>query len=316
MSKKNTHATAAIEPAPAAPPNPAPNPPAPAVQDLEDAAAAYKRVEPDALALTEDQLSTLNVDVVSATSIILGVVSRVMTYRARMEKLPEFDLRTVDGLGDRAKAAWYAAVTNMPAPEPKDFQNLLDEATTLRQHLLTWADPLVHAKKFDQAAIDQIKEGSGYKDIASDVVALVALYRSKWSEVSAMCGVTDAELERGAVLGPAVFANVSRRENKTLPSLSDGSLKVRRFWTLADRAYDQCQRAIAYFEWGVADLASIAPTLRRSSGTRTSSSSTTTAPTPPAPPNPAPPAPPAPAPAAPVVTSGPQLGGNGGPFAR
>ena len=278
MSKRNTRATEAVDAAKAARRRPAPSPAAPAL-DLEDAAEAYKRVEPDALALTEEQLSALNVDVVSATSILLGVASRVVSYRARIEKLPEFDLRNVDALGDRAKAAWYAAITNTPAAQPKDSRNLLEEATALRQHLLTWADPLVHAKKFDQAAIDQIKEGSGHKDIASDVVALVALYRAKWSEVSGICGVTEADIDRGAVLGPALFATVSRRENKITPSMSDGSLKVRRFWTLADRSYDQCQRAIAFFEWGVSDLTTIAPSLRRNAGTRTSASAS--APTPP-----------------------------------
>jgi len=34
-----------------------------------------------------------------------------------------------------------------------------------------WAAPLVQAGKFDLAAIDRIKEGSGNKDPPSDVVA-------------------------------------------------------------------------------------------------------------------------------------------------
>jgi hypothetical protein len=283
--------------------------------DLEDAADSYNRIEPEALALPAEQLTALNVDVVSATSIILGVATRVVAYRPRMAALPEFDVRNVDELVDRAKAAWYAAITNMPAPEPKDFQAMLDESTTLRAHLLTWAAPLVHAQKFDQVAIDQIKDGAGNKDTASDVVALVALYRSKWDDIRSMCGVTEADLERGAVLGPALFAAVSRRENKSLPSLSDGSLKVRRFWTLADTAYDQCQRAISYFEWRVGDVGAIAPSVRRNTGTRPSPA------TPPAP-EPAP----APSPTSPVVTppattaasafNGPQLGGASNPFGK
>ena len=202
---------------------------------LEDAEAAAKRVEHEALALTQDELSAQNVDIVAATSIILGVAPRVLSYRGRMKALPEFDMRNVDELVDRAKASWFVAITNLPAPEPKDFQSMLDEATALRQHLLTWAAPLVSSQKFEQAALDQIKEGSGNKDTASDVVSLVTLYRSKWHEVRGMCGVTEAELERGAVLGPALFSAVSLRENKALPSTSDGTLRVRRFWTLADR---------------------------------------------------------------------------------
>jgi hypothetical protein len=135
-----------------------------------------------------------------------------------------------------------------------------------------------------------------------------------------MCGVTEAELERGAVLGPAVFATVSRRENKTLPSLSDGSQKVRRFWTLADHAYDQCRRAITYLEWDM-DVASVMPSLRRNSGVRSGSSSISTGQTPAD--GATPPAATLPGATTPVATpvaaaapAGPQLGGNGGPFAH
>jgi hypothetical protein len=307
MSKKTEHITAAPE---AAVPKPSPASPTPApVQDLEDAGAAYARVSAEALALSEDQFTAMNVDVTVGTSIILGVAVRIVAYRERMAKLPEFDIKHVDNLVDYAKAAWYQAITSLPEPEPKDFQAMLEEGTKLRAHLATWAAPLVHAGIFDQTVIDTIKEGSGNKDIASDVVSYVVLYRSKWNEVKSVCGVTEAELDRGAVLGPALFSAVSRRENKTTPSATDGSLKTRRFWTLADRAYDQCQRGIAFLEWGMADISAIVPSLRKTSGTRSSSSSTTTptAPTPPVTPVP---------PVAPVVTAGPQLGGNGGPFTK
>jgi hypothetical protein len=250
-----------------------PAPPASPIEELEDAELAYKRVEPEALALGAGELTALNVDVVSATSIILGVARRVLGYRARMAMLPEFDIRDVDALVDRAKAALFATVTNLPPPEPKELEALLLECRTLRRHLLSWAGPLAEMQKFDRAALAQIKRGSGKKDVASDVVALVSLYRSKWDEVRTMCGVTEADLDRGAVLGTAVFAKVSRRENERSLSQSEGMLRVRRFWTLADRSYAQCRRAIAFLACGVADVDSIAPNLRRNSGKRASSRS-------------------------------------------
>lgn len=279
------------------------------LKDLEDAEAAYKRVEPEATALTEDQFTALNVDVIAATSIILGVAPRILAFRERIASLPEFNMRHVDGLEDYAKGAWYAVITNLPEPEPSDFQAMFDECATLRNKLLTWALPLVLAKKFEQQAIDKIKEGSGNKDVPSDVVALVVLYRSKWDDIRSMCGVTEEELARGAAIAPSVFASVSRRENQTLPSQAGGSLRVRRFWTLADRSYDQCQRAINYLQHGVGDAAVIAPSLRRNAGGRpTSSAQGIPAPTD------APVGPLAPAPAGPGQVGG--LGGGGGPFVR
>jgi hypothetical protein len=247
------------------------NEPSSPLKGFEDAEVACKRVEPEANALTEDQFSAMNVDVIAATSIILGVAPRILPFRDRMARLPEFDIHNVDSLVDRAKAAWYAVVTNLPEPEPRDFQAMFDECVALRTTLLTWAAPLVHARKFDQAAIDKIKEGSGNKDVPSDVVALVALYRSQWDSIKGICGVTEADLERGAAIAPVVFAAVSRRENREAYSQSDGAQRVRRFWTLADRSYRQCQRALTYLQWDEGNVAALAPSLRRNSGTREAS---------------------------------------------
>jgi hypothetical protein len=196
---------------------------------------------------------------------------------------------------------------------------LLDEASTLRADFLTWAVPLVRAQKLDQAALDRIKEGSGYKDTAADLMALAPLFRSNWTEIRSICGITQAQLDRAAVLGPGLFAMISRRENKIQPSYTDGSLRVRRFWTLADRAYSQCQRAIAFFEWEISDLNVIAPNLRPGSrGRSTAATPDPSAPTP-TPATPAAPSAPAAAtptsPIVPAVAVGPQ-GPDNGPFAR
>ncbi|HKO48990.1 MAG TPA: hypothetical protein VJV79_14765 [Polyangiaceae bacterium] len=244
------------------------------LQDLEEAEFAYNRVKAEVEALSATDLAVLNVDIVSATSIVLGVADRILTFRDRMVKLPEFEIRQIDNLVDYAKAAWYLYVTNLPVPEPGDAANLIEEVAKLRAKLLMWAAPLVFAGKFDESAIARIKEGSGNKDAPSDLVALVGLYRSKWEEVKSMCGVTEEDLTRGAQIGPAVFALISRREAKSATSTPEGSLRVRRAWTLLDRAYTQCRRALQFLraEEGDADL--IAPSLRKNSGTRASGGTT------------------------------------------
>ena len=109
-----------------------PNEPSPPLTNLENAEEAYKRVEPEANALTADQFTALNVDVVGATSIILGVAPRILLFRERMATLPEFDITNVDRLVVRAKAAWFSVITNLPEPEPKDFDEMLKECAAIR----------------------------------------------------------------------------------------------------------------------------------------------------------------------------------------
>jgi hypothetical protein len=234
--------------------------------DLESAELAFGRILAEVDALDASDLSPMNVDVVNATSIALGVAARVLTYRERMVKLPEFDIRKVDNLVDYAKAAWYVYVTNLPAPEPSASTALIAEVAELRAKLLLWAGPLVASGKFDEAAISRIRDGSGNKDVPSDLVALVGHYRASWDAVKNMCGVTEDDLDRGAAIGPAVFALISRRENEGGPSASEASLRVRRAWTLLDRAYAQCRRALQFLRFDEGDADVIAPSLRRNSG--------------------------------------------------
>jgi hypothetical protein len=279
-------------------------------QDLEDTELAYNRVKPELDALTVEELAPMNVDLVGAASVALGVAERILSHRERMAKLPEFDVRSVDQLADYAKAAWYAYVTNLPLPEPAEAAQLMEEATALRSKLLMWAVPLVYSGLFEDAAIAKIKEGSGNKDIPSDVVALVALYRSRWDEVKNMCGVTEEDLTRGAVVGPAVFGLVSRRELKASGVSTDGTLRARRAWTLLDRAYGQCRRALAFLRFEEDDFDLVAPNLRRNAGPRAQSTE---------------PPPPAPAPVPEILAQGPNgssaptasaLGGSGTPFLK
>jgi len=281
------------------------------IRDLDSAELAFERVRPEAEALMLDQLSVLNVDLLSATSIAIGVAPGILKFRERMATLPEFQIRSVDSLEDYAKASWYVYITNLPMPEGREVQNLEEEGKTLREKLLVWCAPLVSIGMFSQAAVDKIKEGSGKKDMASDLVSLVTLFRSRWDEVRPICGVSEENLARASKIGPALFALVSRRENEPSLTIPDGTLRVRRFWTLLDRAYGQCRRAIEYLQYGQGDIDTIIPSLRRNTGVRRAPEEQTPAL---APAVVAPPAVTVP-PAVPV-SSGPVVGNGASPFVR
>ena len=91
----------------------------------------------------------------------------------------------------------------------------------------------------------------------TDLLAEVDLLRAK----------TEADLARAAELGLQAFTAISRRENRSSASALDGSVRVRRAWTLLDRAYAHCRRALAYLRFEEDDADSIAPSLRRNPGT-------------------------------------------------
>lgn len=282
---------------------------------FEAAEAAYQRVAPEIEALRPEELATLNVDVVSGTAIILGAADRILTFRDKLAKMPDFDVRYVDKLKDYAIAAWYVHITNLPVPEPAEAEALFREAAELRAKFLRWSAPLVEEGLLDSAAVDKIREGSGNKDVPSDVVAFVGLYRANWENIKGNCRVTEADLERGALIGPKVFSLVCQREHRRTTPRLEASLRVRRAWTLPDRAYAQCRRALQYIRFEEGDADSIAPNVRTNSGTRSSNTpAATEAATPAA-------TPVAVTPAAQVVAAAPTppvgnvIGGKGSPFA-
>lgn len=242
------------------------------LRDMEEAERVFELVRPEMDAITPAEYTAMNVDVVSGASIALGVAGRILEYRERLAALPEFDIRVVDNLVPYATAAWFVFISNLSSPEPGQFQPLMQECSLLRSKLLLWADPLVTNGNFDETAIAKIKDGAGNKDIAGDVVALVGLYRSKWAEVESLCAVTEADLERGAQIGPVVFAMISQREQLQTRSPSEDSQRVRRAWTLLDRAYDQCRRGLSFLLWGEGSVDAVAPSLRRNLGPRRSNS--------------------------------------------
>ena len=237
-----------------------------AAQDLEAAEQAYLRVRVELEAVSVAELAPFNVDIVDATSTVLGACPGIRGYRDAIAKLPDFDMRHVDSLNDYATAAWYAHVTNLPASEATEIDRLEREATQLRTKLLSWASPLAESKLFDANAIKHIRRGSGKRDAAGDLVALVALYRAHWHEVRRICAVTDIDLNRAAELGSALFGSVSRRQMRRASQLSEHALRARRAWTLLDNAYSECRRALAYLRFKAGDADQVAPSLRRNAG--------------------------------------------------
>jgi hypothetical protein len=63
---------------------------------------AYERVRAEIDDLPALELTSLNVDLVSATSLVLGVSDRILEFRERIAKLPEFDLKSVDDHATRS----------------------------------------------------------------------------------------------------------------------------------------------------------------------------------------------------------------------
>jgi hypothetical protein len=238
----------------------------PTLASLEAAESVFERRRPEMEALKEEELAIVNVDVGVASSIAYSASPKIVALRGEiLDVLPAFPVVYIDGLVEYAQAAWYAHVTGTSVTPGTDLAPLVAEATQLRAKLLLWGTPLAAEGLIDAATLERIRAGSGYMDTASDLAALVALYRARWDEVNKLTSVTEADLHRGAHLSSILWGAASLRDNDAITRTpAESALRVRRAWTLLDRAYTECRRAVQYVRYKPGEVDLIAPSLRRS----------------------------------------------------
>lgn len=236
------------------------------IKDLQNAFLSYDKVRPQIEAQDPSNLSAHNVDIADAASIAMGAEAVIVTFRDDLVKLPNTHASNIDNLRHYALAAWYLQATNLPTPDPAEASDAIEEVAKLREKYLMWAVPLAFSGIFSEDAISQIRERTGAKDRASDLVALAHLFDENWPKIEKMCGITRQDIQRASELGAAVFAMLSRRDNPLLTQVPQQSLRVKQAWTLLDRAYDECRRGLTYLRWHHGDVDLIAPNLRRNPG--------------------------------------------------
>lgn len=137
----------------------------------------------------------------------------------------------------------------------------------LRELSLADAAALVLRGLFDKARIAEIRLGNGYRDTAFDLVALVSLYRSRWSEIEGKTGISLAELEQAEIVADRLITAVGEREQAPIKRGVAIDERMRAF-TLCLEAYNHTRHAIAYLRFRHDDANVIAPSLYAGRGGR------------------------------------------------
>lgn len=231
-------------------------------------APAHRPAPAEALALIQgemDQLApeevmTIRVDVSRAVSTALGAWPGIRALRPQIAaELPGFALEPLDNLEVYALAALHAHLTALGELGENAVKSLVEEATPLREGLLVGAEALAHRGLLGAAQLAEIRSGQGHLDTAQDLIALGGLFASAWPTIAQRTAVDRAEVDRATVLGTELLAALGQREQ--LIGATGGKGSRARAFTLFVRAYDACQRAIAYLRWDEGDADQIAPSL-------------------------------------------------------
>jgi hypothetical protein len=195
---------------------------------------------------------------------------QIMTLRPALETLTGFQIGYLDHLELYALASMQTqTIYQGTSAPPEHLQELVAEATALRELLLSDATALANRGLIGGAKLGALKGSVGFRNVASDLLTLANMIRSNWDAVSTRTGVTVAELDRAEVVGDQLINDIGIREQAPAAT-SAVSIERQRAFTLFVRAYDQVRRGVCYLRWDEGDADSIAPSLyggrRRKSG--------------------------------------------------
>jgi len=223
---------------------------------------AFDRVYAELRALPDAALSKINLDVPTAVGTVLGALPKIRVFRASIaEQLPKYDLARFDRLEDYALALAYAHGAYLAAgQQPRSLEELGAEALVTRDVMLADATAQSARGFVDRALIAELRSGTGYRDTAFDLVALVSLYRSNWSKVQGKTGISLAELEMAEILADRLMTAVGLREQAPPTRLAATEDRIRAF-TLFLGTYEHVRRALQYIRFEEQDADAIAPSL-------------------------------------------------------
>jgi len=156
-----------------------------ALLDIREAQQAFERLAAKLKQLADGKLHPVRVDLQLAAAVVYSIALRDNTNprRARFVSVAQvgvFDIAVLDGLPTMALAAWHVrrmqVQTMQAASVARVTEAHLKEAQLTRGRMLRvltyyYEDHEEHGKR-----IDAIRAGTGYLDLANDLIALAAFY--------------------------------------------------------------------------------------------------------------------------------------------
>jgi hypothetical protein len=213
-------------------------------------------------ALAPAELQQVNLDIPAAVATVLGALPEIAQHRAQIvASMPQYDLVLFDELEAYALALNDVHGSYLIATRPSDqLQAVVDEATKLRETLLTDTTALVHRGLVDGKRLAELKGSVGYKNLATDLNVLFKALKASWGQIGGRSTVTEAEIERAAKLQQRLIRLIGLREQSAQAATAANELRQRAF-TAFMLAYDHVRRAISFLRWQHGDVDNIAPSL-------------------------------------------------------
>jgi len=231
--------------------------------ELPSPAAAYAQVLPQLEGLPDEQLVAVNVDIPTVVGKLLARSERLQTLIPEAtQRIRGFDPALFTQLETRAVAVLQAHTMHMTAVTPlaDDLTELLETGMALRLRLFNDAHYLGQRGIVDGKRIESVKCLNGFRNVATDLMALVNLFRASWGDVAGKCAISEADLALATTLSQRIFKGVAVRERNQAISAQSAVLRQRAY-SLLFNGYDEIRSIVSFLRWKQGDADDFAPSL-------------------------------------------------------
>lgn len=230
--------------------------------NINEPAACFHAVLPEAQALPTHQLAVFNLDADAAVQVVLGNHPEIKAFVADMAThCPTFDTTHIDRLPVLARALAHIDNVCTLARQPSDeLPKLGEEAETLRNRLRHDATALAARGFIDPKLLDKVTGLRGYSNVVADLRVLVIVLRDAWPAIQGKCAIEPGELDQVSELASKIEQLYAVRQESPAVVAQSSDLRARIF-TLLNRSYDETRRVITYLRWREGDFDEIAPSI-------------------------------------------------------
>jgi hypothetical protein len=208
---------------------------------------SYEASLEEIVAVPDDQLVVINVDMPTALTTALGALPEIRPLRARLvEELPKFDIKRFDKLEPYTRASYHAHTLFMAASKPPEpVPQLAEQCSNLIATFRKDIEALVQRGLLDGNLLRNLRGTIGYRDIAFDLSMLTQVLRENWPKIEGKSALVRAELDQGEMLVTRLTLAIGHREQAPAV-VGEAAVNRQRAFTLFMRTYSDARRAITY----------------------------------------------------------------------
>lgn len=221
---------------------------------------SYQDLRPKLDLITSDATLQIRHDIEASVLLALGVASAVARYREEARaQLDERAAEAFDLLGPAAQACGRAHADHQVALHGADLESMAGSLSDVRAVLRLEAIALVQGKVMPGSVLQELKGGTGYRDLAFDVLQLASVFRGRWAEVEAHTALAMVEIDRAEAAANAFLTTLA--ENQQRVGTSPSADIRRRAYTFLVRTYEEVRRAMTFLRWDAGDVDELVPPL-------------------------------------------------------